>query len=505
MSIFLSLLCLLPIFIVSFFIFSKKLQSSKWKLPPSPSSFPIIGNLHHLGDLPHRCIHKLCIKYGPVMLLRLGSVPVVVISSSEAAEEMLKTNDLECSTRSKMVGTEKLSYGYKDITFGPYGEYWREMRKVAVIELFSLKKVQSFRSVREEEVEVMVKKVTALTQSPVDLRKMFFSFTGSIICRVALGQNFHDCEFIDQEKMEELVAEAADALGNFTFTDLFPSGGFGRSIDWLIGKHKKLNKVFKKLDAFFQHVIDDHLKESSGRKTSDSPTDIVAVMLDLIGKQGKEDYFKLSNDNIKAVLMDVFLAGIDTSVITMVWTMTELARNPKVMKKVQEEIRTTLGTEKKTITEQDLNKVDYLQLIIKESFRLHPPVPVVTRKTMSHVKIQGYDIPPETTVQINVWTIGRDPKRWTDPEDFIPERFNNSSIDFRGQNFNLLPFGSGRRICPAIPMSIAAIEMALLNMLYFFDWRLPDGMGIGDIDMQEVGTLSVVKKIPLMLVPVRRL
>ncbi|CAH8389013.1 unnamed protein product [Eruca vesicaria subsp. sativa] len=506
MSIFLCFFCFLPIFIVSSFIFSKKLQASKWKLPPSPSCLPVIGNLHHLSGLPHRCIHKLCLKYGSVMLLHLGSFPVVVVSSSEAAEEVFKTNDVECSSRSKMVGTEKLSYGFKDITFGQYGEYWREMRKVAVIELFSLKKVQSFRYIREEEIKLMVKKLSessALTQSPVDLSKTFFSLTASIVCRVALGQNFHDCEFIDQEKIKEMVTEAADALGEFTFTDLFP-GGFGRSVDWLFSKHKRLNKVFKQLDALYQHVIDDHLKESSERKSSVPPTDIVAVMLDIIYKQGKDDYFKLNIDNVKAVLMDVFLAGIDTSAITLIWTMTELARNPRVMKKVQEEIRTTLGTEKKIITEEDLNKVDYLQLIIKETFRLHPPVPLIVRQTISHVKIQGYDIPPKTTVQINVFTIGRDPKRWTDPEDFIPERFANSSVDFRGQNYNLLPFGSGRRICPAIPMSIAGIELALLNFLYFFDWRLPDGMKIGDLDMEEAGTLSVVKKLPLMLVPVPR-
>ncbi|CAH2038006.1 unnamed protein product [Thlaspi arvense] len=182
--------------------------------------------------------------------------------------------------------------------------------------------------------------------------------------------------------------------------------------------------------------------------------------------------------------------------------MTELFRSPRVMKKVQEEIRTTLGTGKKRITEEDLNKVDYLQHIIKETFRLHPPIPLVTRQTSAHIKIQGYDIPASTALQINLWTIGRDPKRWTDPEDFIPERFIDSSIDFRGQNFNLLPFGSGRRICPALPMAVAAMELALLNLLYFFDWRLPDGMKTEDFDMEEVGTLSVVKKVPLMLVPV---
>lgn len=188
----------------------------------------------------------------------------------------------------------------------------------------------------------------------------------------------------------------------------------------------------------------------------------------------------------------------------MIWAMTELIRNPIVMRKAQESIRTTLGPKRERITEEDLGKVEYLNHIIKETFRLHPALPfVVPRETMSHIKIQGYDIPPKTQIQLNVWTIGRDPKRWTDPEEFSPERFANSSVDFRGQHFDLLPFGSGRRICPGMPMAIATVELALINLLYFFDWSMPDGMKGEDIDMEEAGNISIVKKIPLQLVPVQ--
>ncbi|CAH2077361.1 unnamed protein product [Thlaspi arvense] len=203
---------------------------------------------------------------------------------------------------------------------------------------------------------------------------------------------------------------------------------------------------------------------------------------------------------------DIFLAGVDTGAITMIWAMTELARNPRVMKKAQEEIRTTLGLKKDRINEEDIDKVEYLKLIIKETFRLHPALPfLLPRETVSHVKIKGYDIPPKTQIQLNVWRIGRDPERWTDPEDFIPERFTNSCVDFRGQNFELLPFGSGRRICPGMPMAIATVELGLLNLLYFFDWRLPEGMvSEEDIDMEEAGNLTIVKKLPLQLVPVQR-
>ncbi|XP_010487740.1 PREDICTED: cytochrome P450 71B2-like [Camelina sativa] len=506
MAIFLCVSLLLLAFVVSLIFFMRKIRENpKWNLPPGPPSLPIIGNLHQFAGLPHRCFHHLSIKYGPVMFLRLGLVPTVVISSSEAAEVVLKTHDVKCCNRPRTVTTDLLSYCSKDISFAQYGEYWREMRKLAVIELFSLKKVQSFRNIREEEVDFMVKKLfqSASKQSPVDLSKTFFSLTASIICRVALGQNFNESDFvIDQERIEELVSDALFVLGSFTCSDLLP-GTIGRFLDWLFGGNKKINKVFEELDGFYQHVIDDHLAGS--KKTVDSTADIVALLLDMMDKQGKNDYFKFNIDNIKAVLMDVFLAGVDTGAITMIWAMTELARNPRVMKKAQEEIRNTLGLERDRITEDDIDKVDYLKLIIKETFRLHPALPLLLpRETMSHVKIQGYDIPPKTQIQLNVWTIGRGPDRWTDPEDFIPERFTNSCVDFRGQHFELLPFGSGRRICPGMPMAIASVELVLLNLLYFFDWRLPEGMiSEEDIDMGEAGNLTIVKKLPLLLVPVQ--
>jgi cytochrome P450 len=188
----------------------------------------------------------------------------------------------------------------------------------------------------------------------------------------------------------------------------------------------------------------------------------------------------------------------------MIWAMTELARNPEVMKKVQGEIRDRLGRNKERITEEDINKVPYLNLVIKETFRLHHPVPLLLpRETMAHIKVQGYDIPPKRRILVNAWAIGRDPKLWTNPEEFNPERFINSPVDYRGQHFELLPFGSGRRICPGISMGMATVELGLLNLLYFFDWKLPDGMTHKDIDTEEVGTLTIVKKVPLKLLPVR--
>nr|VDC83900.1 unnamed protein product [Brassica rapa] len=323
--------------LVSFVFFLRKIKENKRcsNLPPNPPRLPIIGNLHQLAGLPHRCIHHLSIKYGPVVLLHLGSVPTVVISSSEAAEQVLKLHDLVCCSRPKTVATGKLSYGFKDIGLAQYGEYWREMRKLVVIELFSLKKVRSFRKIREEEVGLMVKKV------------------------VALGQNFNESGFfIGKGRLEELLNELVLVLGGFTCSDLFPCGGLGRFLDWLFGGHNRINKVFEELDAFYQHVIDDHLKHEAhaGKKAMDSQADIAALLLGMMDKQGDKDYLKLSIDNIKGVITDIFIAGVDTGAVTMIWAMTELAKNPRVMRKAQEEIRNTLGLKKESISEEDINK-----------------------------------------------------------------------------------------------------------------------------------------------------
>lgn len=174
------------------------------------------------------------------------------------------------------------------------------------------------------------------------------------------------------------------------------------------------------------------------------------------------------------------------------------------MKKVQDEIRERLGKDKERITEEDIGKVPYMDHVIKETFRLHPAVPLLLpRETMAHIKVQGYDIPPKRRILVNAWAIARDLKLWKNPEEFNPERFIDSPVDYRGQHFELLPFGSGRRICPGMTMGLVTVELGLLNLLYFFDWKLPDGMTCRDIDIEEAGTLTIVKKVPLRLVPVR--
>lgn len=182
----------------------------------------------------------------------------------------------------------------------------------------------------------------------------------------------------------------------------------------------------------------------------------------------------------------MFAAGTDTTFITLDWGMTELIMNPKVMKTAQAEVRSVVG-ERKTVLETDLPKLLYVKAVVKEIFRLHPPAPVlVPRESMEEVTIDGYSIPAKTRFFVNAWAIGRDPESWENPEAFDPDRFMGSTIDFKGQDFELIPFGAGRRSCPAITFGTATVELALAQLLHSFDWELPPGIHTSDLDMTEV-------------------
>lgn len=284
-------------------IFLKKNRhpNSNLRLPPGPRGLPIIGNLHRFKGSAHRWFHQLSLKYGPVMVLRLGFTQVVLVSSSEAAEEVLKTKDLETCSRPKLAGLGKLSYNHKDISFAQYTDSWKENRKVAVTELLNTKKIQTFKFIREEETDYVMKKIreSVSKQSPMDVSKLVFCLAANILCRSALGQNLRTNKFFDEERVEQLVEEGSVALGLICFSDFFP-GRLGKFADWLFQRNKVLDKVFKELDEFYQHVIDDHLKSLDGLKTADPPADIVSGLLDMVDKHGDG---KRNLDQVKGTLM----------------------------------------------------------------------------------------------------------------------------------------------------------------------------------------------------------
>ncbi|XP_023542050.1 cytochrome P450 71B19-like isoform X1 [Cucurbita pepo subsp. pepo] len=490
----------LLLFLSSLFIILKwKVAANRRKrnFPPSPPKLPIIGNLHQLGKLPHKSLWRLSQLYGPIMSLNLGRIETIIISSAETARALLKTHDLQSCNRPQTHAMKKFTYNFLDLGFSPYSDYWREMRKICMLEFFSMKRVLSYEPIREQEVGLLIESIlqSASCGATVDLSEKSIALTTGVIFRIAFGKPFEGNGF------HELISEVEALMGSYSASEFFPVPFVGEIFDWFNGRKARLEKVFNEINALFQEVINEHLCPERPKPVQD---DIIDVLLAISKKQVDPCTIVINHENIKAILFNIFVAGLDTGSITIVWAMAELAKNSKLMKKAQEEIRNYVGNKGK-VRERDVEELPYLKMIVKETLRLHPPAPLLLpRETISHFKIENYDFYPKTMVQVNIWAIGRDPTCWTDPEEFLPERFAESSIDYKGQHFEFLPFGAGRRICPGINMGVKTVELALTNLLYHFDWKLSNGMKEEDLDMEESSGLSltIYKKVPLKLVPI---
>ncbi|KAL1532960.1 cytochrome P450 71A1-like [Salvia divinorum] len=483
------LLLILPISILFLLLLHKKPP----RTPPGPRSLPVIGNLLHLATpTPHVHLWRLSRTYGPLMSLNLGSKPTIVVSSSQIAEQVMRTHDLAFCSRPKLLGQHKLFYNGLDVAFAPYGHSWREMRKICVVHLLSNKRVQSFRPVREEEVFRMTRELSGDSGRVANLSPIMLGLTSTLICRIAFGKAESR-----RERFDELMIEAQAMQAGFAFvSDYFPWLGW---VDRLTGMIARLEQFSKDMDDFVEQLIREHLDSSW-------PHFMNPNILDLLIQLKKENStsITLTWDHVKAILMDIFVAATDTSAATVIWAMTALVKNPVAMERLQREIRELVG-DRTQVNEDDLPKLAYLNAVIKETLRLFPAAPLLLpRESMSDCKINGYTIPAKTLVFINAWAIARDPESWENPDEFVPERFLNSSIDILGTDFKVIPFGAGRRGCPGIAMGLATVELTLANLLHSFDWELPPGVSKEDIDTEVSPGLTMHKKHPLYLVPINR-
>ncbi|CAN1136420.1 Cytochrome P450 71A1 [Linum perenne] len=488
------LLFIIPLFFLVKFRNSK----SKLNLPPSPPTLPLIGNLHQVGAVPYRSLKSLADKYGSLMLLHFGSAPTLVVSSAQVAEVITRDHDVVFADRPRLSVANIFFFGWSDLAFCPYGEYWRQVKKICVLELLSQKRVQGFDFVREEETDKLVDEISAASArgEAVDLSELLVSISNNIVSRSALGRTYTKTQ--DGELSSgDLVRTALGLVGGFCIKDLFPWLGF---LDTLRGFNAKVHKASKALHDFLDKVIEEHEaanKKGSSNVSSVDRKDIIDILLQL-EREGKLG-INLTRNNMKAVVMDMFIGGTDTTASTMDWAMAEMMKNPCILNKAQEEVRKVVGKKVK-VEESDLDSMSYLKCVIKETLRLHVSG-IIPRQTTSAVKVNGYDIPAKTRVLINTWAIQRDPKQWDNPEEFNPERFVGNELDFRGQNKEYLPFGTGRRICPGISYALKEVEYVVANLLYKFDWAVGGGDRGEDMDMTDNFDMVIRRKMPLVLVP----
>ncbi|KAG0546646.1 hypothetical protein BDA96_01G012500 [Sorghum bicolor] len=501
------LLVLLPVLLVSYYLLTSRNRSRSGKLggaprlPPGPAQLPILGNLHLLGPLPHKNLRELARRYGPVMQLRLGTVPTVVVSSAEAAREVLKVHDVDCCSRPASPGPKRLSYDLKNVGFAPYGEYWREMRKLFALELLSMRRVKAACYAREQEMDRLVADLdrAAASKASIVLNDHVFALTDGIIGTVAFGNIYASKQFAHKERFQHVLDDAMDMMASFSAEDFFPNAA-GRLADRLSGFLARRERIFNELDVFFEKVIDQHMDPA--RPVPDNGGDLVDVLINLCKEH--DGTLRFTRDHVKAIVLDTFIGAIDTSSVTILWAMSELMRKPQVLRKAQAEVRAAVGDDKPRVNSEDAAKIPYLKMVVKETLRLHPPATLlVPRETMRDTTICGYDVPANTRVFVNAWAIGRDPASWPAPDEFNPDRFVGSDVDYYGSHFELIPFGAGRRICPGLTMGETNVTFTLANLLYCYDWALPGAMKPEDVSMEETGALTFHRKTPLVVVPTK--
>ncbi|URE38542.1 Cytochrome P450 [Musa troglodytarum] len=470
----------------------------KLNLPPGPRPWPIIGNLNLIGSLPHRSLHALSQKYGPLMYLRFGSFPVVVGSSVEAARFFLKTHDICFVSRPKTAAGKYTTYNYSDITWSPYGAYWRQARRMCLLELFSAKRLESYEYIRVAEVRALLRGLFESAGTPVLLKDHLSTVSLNVICRMVLGKKYVDrseaAAIVSPEEFKQMLDELFLLNGVMNIGDSIPWLDF---LD-LHGYIRRMKKLSKRFDRFLEHVLDEHNQRRRREGDEFVARDMVDVLLQLADDPDLD--VKLERHGVKAFTQDLIAGGTESSAVTVEWAISELLKHPEVLEKATEELDRVVGRER-WVEEKEVHRLPYVESIVKETMRMHPVAPMlVPRLSREHTTFDGYDIPAGTRVLVNVWTIGRDPSIWDAPEEFRPERFLGSPIDVKGHDFQLLPFGAGRRMCPGYSLGLKVIQLSLANLLHGFKWRLPPGKKAEDLSMEEIFGLSTPRKVPLQAV-----
>eukprot|EP00253_Pinus_taeda_P003173 PITA_03173 len=477
-----------------------KLRSRKRPpLPPGPSGWPLIGSLPLLGEKPHRSLSQLSKQYGPIMYLKLGTSDTVVVSSPKMAEACLKTNDLNFSSRPGNSASKYMGYDCRGLVMVPYGPYWRMLRKVCNVHLFASKVLDDSQSVRETEVGMLIKTIRHHERQgkAVNLGELLNICTANVLGQMMLSRRVFDSQGSMACEFRGMVVEQMELTGKFIVGDLVPS------LAWMDpqGVRRKMKKLHKRMDNLLSRMIKEHQMASRSGGRADFLSVLLALRNNADGEGGK-----LTEIDIKALLLTLFAAGMDTSSSTVEWAMAELIRHPEMMRRCQEELDSVVNGERRMLKELDLQNLPYLQAVIKETLRLHPSVPLlVPRMSAEACEVEGYYIPKNCRLLVNAWAMQRDSAVWERPLEFDPDRFVGSTVDVRGNDFEVIPFGAGRRVCAGMNMGMRMMQLILASLLHSFTLSLPDGQLPEKLDMAEACSLTLHKAVPLLVVPAARL
>ncbi|WCJ44259.1 Cytochrome P450 82A3 [Euphorbia peplus] len=487
------------ILIFSFLFFISKLKN-KPRLPPEAGgSWPLIGHLHLLGGPkpPHIVLSEMAVKHGPIFTIKMGIRRALVISNSDIAKQCLTTHDKAFANRpSNTLAPELLGYDGSMFGFSPYGNYWRQIRKLVTVELLSSHRLETFKHVRESEVRTALKELYKLSEvnKLVEMKRWFGDITLNVITRMIVGKSAgYGNSSSEEVGWKEALRGFFELTGTFVPSDGLP---FLRWLD-IGGYEKKMKKTSKELEIVMKQWLKEHKEKRKFGVNKGEAADFMDVMLDVLDVN--EDRDRDSNIINTSTSLALILGGSDTTTVALTWALSLLVNNPIVLKKAQDELDIHIGRERQ-VGESDVGNLVYLQAIIKETLRLYPSAPLsVPHESIEDCTIADYHIPSGTLLFVNLCKIHHDSEVWTDPYKFEPERFLTTHKDFdvRGQHFEFIPFGSGRRICPGISFAMQILHLTLASLLHAFDFSTPTGV---QVDMTESIGVTNLRATPLQLI-----
>ncbi|KAK6280994.1 hypothetical protein POUND7_014819 [Theobroma cacao] len=464
---------------------------------PGPLGFPLLGLLTvFTGSTPHRVLAKLAktIKAVKLMAFSVGFTRFIISSDAETAREIL--NNSAFADRPVKESAFELLF-HRAMGFAPYGEYWRNLRRISATHLFSPKRIAGFAGFRQEIGVKLVEEVRCLMEAKGEVlvkKVLHFSSLNNVMATV-FGKKY-DFEMTGEGlELEDLVSEGYELLGIFNWSDHFPF------LCWLDlqGVRTRCRKLVAKVNVFVGKIIEEHrLKRVNGDLEDDGSEvgDFVDVLLDW------EKHEKLNDSDMIAVLWEMIFRGTDTVAILIEWILARMVLHPEIQSKVQAEIDTVVGNTKQ-VSDSDVPNLPYLQAIVKETLRMHPPGPLLSwaRLAIHDVHVGDNFVPAGTTAMVNMWAITHDEEVWAEPDKFKPERFLEADVSIMGSDLRLAPFGSGRRVCPGKAMGLVTVHLWLAQLLQAFKWVPCQD---GDVDLTEHLKLSMEMKNPLVCKAVPR-
>ncbi|KAM0029985.1 putative cytochrome P450 [Helianthus debilis subsp. tardiflorus] len=421
----------------------------KTSLPPGPSGLPIVGYLPFLGSNLHERFTEMAHKYGPIFSLRLGSKLHVVVNSTDLVKVVARDLDQTFVNRNTPIVASVITYGEADITFAnSKTAQWRNMRKLLVSQVMSNASLKASQIFRTREVKKMVHEVYTKIGKKVNINEIAFNTQFNVVTSILWGCSKSD-EGMGSSRIgdgfHEVEMKIVELLGAPNISDIFPW------LSWfdLQKRRRDMQRQLEYTDQMFDNIIKKRIKANSskidGAVEEDGRKDFLQILLEL--KDQKDTPVSFDMIQIKSQLMDVIVAANDTTSTMVEWVMAEILNNPVVMRKVQDELTEVFGINN-IVEESYLHKLTYLDAVIKETFRLHPPLPLLIQKS------------PDESCKV------------------------------------------GRRICPGIPLGDKMLTYMLASLLHSFEWNLPKDE---EFEVNDEFGFVTKKKKSLVAIPSQRL